>query len=201
MFTGIIEEVGTIEFLEARPTGARIRVNCRVVTSDAAEGTSIAVNGVCLTALEIGAHAFSADLAPETLRRTNLGDLEAGSIVNLERPLLATGRLHGHVVQGHVDGTGEFLGLDVLGDNNYWLRIRIPEELDRYIVHKGSIAIDGISLTIAAIQEYVLAVTIIPHTYEMTALRVCRPGSRVNLECDVFAKYLEKMVSGYKAGD
>lgn len=201
MFTGIIEEVGTIEYLEARPTGARIRVNCRVVTSDAAEGTSIAVNGVCLTALEIGAHAFSADLAPETLRRTNLGDLQAGSIVNLERPLLATGRLHGHVVQGHVDGTGEFLGLDVLGDNNYWLRIRIPEELDRYIVHKGSIAIDGISLTVAAIQEYVLAVTIIPHTYEMTALRACRPGSRVNLECDVFAKYLEKMVSGYKAGD
>ena len=166
-----------------------------------AEGTSIAVNGVCLTALEIGAHAFSADLAPETLRRTNLGDLQRGSIVNLERPLLATGRLHGHVVQGHVDGTGEFLGLDVLGDNNYWLRIRIPEELDRYIVHKGSIAIDGISLTVAAIQEYVLAVTIIPHTYEMTALRACRPGSRVNLECDVFAKYLEKMVSGYKAGD
>jgi riboflavin synthase len=201
VFTGIIEEVGTIEYLEARPTGARIRVNCRVVTSDAAEGTSIAVNGVCLTALEIGAHAFSADLAPETLRRTNLGDLQAGSIVNLERPLLATGRLHGHVVQGHVDGTGEFLGLDVLGDNNYWLRIRIPEELDRYIVHKGSIAIDGISLTVAAIQEYVLAVTIIPHTYEMTALRACRPGSRVNLECDVFAKYLEKMVSGYKAGD
>ena len=201
MFTGIIEEVGTIEYLEARPTGARIRANCRVVTSDAAEGTSIAVNGVCLTALEIGAHAFSADLAPETLRRTNLGDLQAGSIVNLERPLLATGRLHGHVVQGHVDGTGEFLGLDVLGDNNYWLRIRIPEELDRYIVHKGSIAIDGISLTVAAIQEYVLAVTIIPHTYEMTALRACRPGSRVNLECDVFAKYLEKMVSGYKAGD
>jgi riboflavin synthase len=201
VFTGIIEEVGTIEYLEARPTGARIRVNCRVVTSDAAEGTSIAVNGVCLTALGIGAHAFSADLAPETLRRTNLGDLQAGSIVNLERPLLATGRLHGHVVQGHVDGTGEFLGLDVLGDNNYWLRIRIPEELDRYIVHKGSIAIDGISLTVAAIQEYVLAVTIIPHTYEMTALRACRPGSRVNLECDVFAKYLEKMVSGYKAGD
>ena len=201
MFTGIIEEVGTIEYLEARPTGARIRVNCRVVTSDAAEGTSIAVNGVCLTALGIGAHAFSADLAPETLRRTNLGDLQAGSIVNLERPLLATGRLHGHVVQGHVDGTGEFLGLDVLGDNNYWLRIRIPEELDRYIVHKGSIAIDGISLTVAAMQEYVLAVTIIPHTYEMTALRACRPGSRVNLECDAFAKYLEKMVSGYKAGD
>ena len=121
--------------------------------------------------------------------------------MNLERPLLATGRLHGHVVQGHVDGTGEFLGLDVLGDNNYWLRIRIPEELDRYIVHKGSIAIDGISLTVAAIQEHILAVTIIPHTYEMTALRACRPGCRVNLECDVFAKYLEKMVSGYKAGD
>ena len=201
MFTGIIEEVGTVESLEARVTGARLRVNCSLVTSDAAEGSSIAVNGVCLTALDISAHAFSADLAPETLRRTNLGDLQPGSIVNLERPLLATSRLHGHVVQGHVDGTGEFVSLEVLGDNNYWLSIRIPGELDRYIVHKGSIAIDGISLTVAAIKDDILSVTIIPHTYEVTSLRACRPGSRVNLECDVFAKYVEKMVAGYKAGD
>lgn len=197
MFTGIIEEVGIVERLDA----GRIRVNCNLVTSDASEGTSIAVNGVCLTALDIGPHAFSADLAPETLRRTNLGHLQPGSIVNLERPLLATGRLHGHVVLGHVDGTGEFLGLEVLGDNNYWLRIRIPPELDRYLVHKGSIAIDGISLTVAAIQNHELAVTIIPHTYEMTALKACKPGSLVNLECDVFAKYLEKLVPGYRSGN
>ncbi len=200
MFTGIVEEVGSIEHFELRPTGARLRVRCGLVTSDASEGSSIAVNGVCLTALNIKRDSFEADLAPETLRRTNLGDLQAGSSVNLERPLLATGRLSGHVVQGHVDGTGEFESLAILGDNNYWLRIRVPQDLDRYIVYKGSIAIDGISLTVASIENRILSVTIIPHTYEMTALKARKPGDRVNLECDIFAKYLEKMVEGYKVG-
>jgi riboflavin synthase len=200
VFTGIVEEVGTVASFETRPTGARLSVRCTAVTSDAQEGSSIAVNGVCLTALNVTSNSFDADLAPETLRATNLGDLHDGARVNLERPLLATGRLSGHVVQGHVDGTGEFLALEVLGDDNYWLRIRIPDELDRYVVYKGSIAIDGISLTVASIENRVLSVTIIPHTYEMTALRARTPGSRVNLECDVFAKYLEKMVEGYKAG-
>ncbi len=199
MFTGIVEEVGTVASIEHRSTGARLNIGSSIVTSDASEGSSIAVNGVCLTALNVSPKSFAADLAPETLRRTNLGDLAPGSLVNLERPLLATGRLSGHVVQGHVDGTGEFLGMDVLGDNNYWLRIRIPEELDRYVVFKGSVAIDGISLTVAEIQDRVLSVTIIPHTYEMTALKIRKPGSRVNLECDVFAKYLEKMIQGYQA--
>ena len=115
-------------------------------------GASIAVNGVCLTAVELRPDSFAADLAPETLRRSNLGDLRAGSRVNLERPLSPTGRLSGHIVQGHVDGTGEFLALEALGDDNWWLRIRIPDELDPYLVYKGSIAIDGISLTIAAIE-------------------------------------------------
>lgn len=201
MFTGIVEETGTIESFEARPTGARLRVQCGLVTSDASEGSSIAVNGVCLTALNIDATSFEADLAPETLRRTNLGDLQSGTVVNLERPLLATGRLSGHVVQGHVDGTGKFEALEVLGDDNYWLQISIPQELDRYIVYKGSIAIDGISLTVASIENRILAVTIIPHTYEMTALKMRKPGDRVNLECDIFAKYLEKMVQGYRIGD
>jgi riboflavin synthase len=200
VFTGIVEEVGTVAGLETRPTGARLRIRCQTVTSDANEGSSIAVNGVCLTALNVKPDSFEADLAPETLRLTNLGDLQEDSIVNLERPLLATGRLSGHVVQGHVDGTGEFLSMDVLGDDNYWLRIRIPEMLDRYVVYKGSVAIDGISLTVASIEDRILSVTIIPHTFEMTALRARKPGSRVNLECDVFAKYLEKMVEGYKAG-
>jgi riboflavin synthase len=200
VFTGIVEEVGTVASFETRPTGARLRVQCSLVTSDASEGSSIAVNGVCLTALNVTETSFEADLAPETLRRTNLGDLSDGAIVNLERPLLATGRLSGHVVQGHVDGTGELLALDVLGDDNYWLRIRLPEELDKYVVYKGSIAIDGISLTVAEIKERVLSVTIIPHTYEVTALKQRTPGSRVNLECDVFAKYLEKMIEGYRAG-
>jgi riboflavin synthase len=200
VFTGIVEEVGSVASLETRPTGARLRIRCHTVTSDAQEGSSIAVNGVCLTALNITKDSFEADLAPETLRCTNLGELREQAIVNLERPLLATGRLSGHVVQGHVDGTGEFLSMEVLGDNNYWLRIRIPDDLDRYIVYKGSVAIDGISLTVASIEDRILSVTIIPHTYEMTALRARKPGSRVNLECDVFAKYLEKMVEGYKAG-
>jgi riboflavin synthase len=196
MFTGIVEELGVVASVEPNAAGgARMRVRSNVVLSDATEGSSIAVNGVCLTALGIDGDSFAADLAPETLRRTNLGDLKAGALVNLERPLLATGRLSGHLVQGHVDGTAEFVALDELGDENWWLRIRIPAELDRYLVYKGSIAIDGISLTVADVKDLVVSVTIIPHTYRMTSLSQYKPGGRVNLECDVFAKYLEKMVS------
>ena len=197
MFTGIVEELGSVgSFVPNAAGGARMRVRCTNVLSDAAEGSSIAVNGVCLTALDLDGRSFAADLAPETLRRTNLGDLAPGSLVNLERPLLATGRLSGHVVQGHVDGTGEFLGMDALGDENWWLRVRIPVELDRYLVYKGSIAIDGISLTVADVKDLIVSVTIIPHTYRLTTLQQYKPGARVNLECDVFAKYLEKMLEG-----
>lgn len=195
MFTGIVEEVGRIQSLEILPAGAHITVACTTVLEDASPGSSIAVNGVCLTALNPTADKFEADLAPETLLRTNLGALQPGSLVNLERPLQAAGRLSGHVVQGHVDGTGEFLSFELLGDNNWWLRIRIPEELDRYVVYKGSIAIDGISLTVAAIEDRVVSVTIIPHTYEQTSLRDHKPGDRVNLECDILAKYVEKMLA------
>ena len=157
-------------------------------------GASIAVNGVCLTAAELRPDSFAADLAPETLKRSNLGDLRPGSRVNLERPLAPTGRLNGHIVQGHVDGTGEFLALDSLGEDNWWLRIRIPDELDPYLVYKGSIAIDGISLTIAAIDSGVLSATIIPHTFRNTTLGGYRPGARVNLECDILAKHVEKLL-------
>ena len=195
MFTGIVEELGTVASFEHRPTGARLRVQCSTVLTDAREGSSIAVNGVCLTAIHIQADSFSADLAPETLKRTNLGDLKEGSFVNLERPLLATGRLNGHVVQGHVDGTGEFLSFEPLGADNWWLSVRIPEDLDRYVVFKGSLAIDGVSLTVAAIENRVVSVTIIPHTYELTSLCGYKPGDRVNLECDVLAKYVEKMLA------
>src|SRR5215471_10564217 len=121
MFTGIVEELGTVAAMEARPAGARLTVRCATVLSDASEGASIAVNGVCLTALDLRPDSFSADVAPETLRRTNLGALRAGSRVNLERPLSANGRLSGHIVQGHVDGTGELVSLDALGDENWWL--------------------------------------------------------------------------------
>jgi riboflavin synthase len=194
LFTGIIEELGTVAALAKQTAGAKLRVQCARVLEDMKTGSSIAVNGVCLTAMEIDEHSFSADLAPETLRRSNLGELTTGSRVNLERPLLPTDRLSGHVVQGHVDGTGVFLSLDPVGDENWWLKIRVPAELDRYLVFKGSISIDGISLTIASLERDVLSVTIIPHTYEVTTLGTYKPGSRVNLECDVLAKHVEKLL-------
>jgi riboflavin synthase len=189
MFTGIIEELGTVV-----TPGTRLCVGCATVLGDAAVGASIAVNGVCLTIAELRPDSFFADLAPETLKRSNLGDLRPGSRVNLERPLLPSGRLNGHIVQGHVDGTGEFLALDSLGDDNWWLRIRIPEEFDPYLVYKGSIAIDGISLTVASMESGVLSATIIPHTFRHTTLGGYRPGARVNLECDILAKHVEKLL-------
>ena len=194
MFTGIIEELGAVESVQARAAGARLRVRCSTVMSDMTEGASIAVNGVCLTAVDPRPDSFSADLAPETLRRSNLGDLRAGSRVNLERPLSPTGRLSGHIVQGHVDGTGEFLSLEDLGEDNWWLRVRVPAELDAFLVYKGSISIDGISLTIAALEGDTLSVTIIPHTYRHTTLGGYGAGARLNLECDVLAKYVEKLL-------
>jgi len=198
VFTGIIEELGTVESVAMRagPQGnsARLRVRCSTVLEDSITGSSIAVNGVCLTAVDLQPASFAADLAPETLRRSNLGELRAGSRVNLERPLAPTGRLSGHIVQGHVDGTGEFLALEALGDENWWLRIRVPAELDRFLAYKGSIAIDGISLTVAAMESDVVSVTIIPHTYRNTTLAGYRPGSRVNVECDILAKHVEKLL-------
>ena len=138
MFTGIIEELGTVATVQ----GGRLSVRCSTVRTDLSEGASIAVNGVCLTAVDLRPDTFSADLAPETLQRSNLGDLRAGSRVNLERPLLPTGRLSGHIVQGHVDGTGELVSFEALGDENWWLRVRVPAELDAFLVYKGSVAID-----------------------------------------------------------
>ena len=195
MFTGIIEEVGEVVGLEARDAGARLTIRCRTVLGDASEGSSIAVNGVCLTALALTPESFSADLAPETLARTNLGDLKAGSKVNLERPLAANGRLSGHIVQGHVDGTGELVSFEALGEDNWWLKVRVPAELDRFLVYKGSIAINGVSLTIATLEDCILGVTIIPHTVEMTNLGGYQPGARVNLECDILAKHVEKLMA------
>ena len=189
MFTGIIEELGTVE-----TAGARLRVRASTVMQDLTEGASIAVNGVCLTAVDLKPDSFAADLAPETLRRSNLGSLRPGSRINLERPLSPTGRLSGHIVQGHVDGTGEFLALDALGADNWWLRVRVPPELDPFLVYKGSIAIDGISLTIAAIEGDVLSVTIIPHTYRNTTLGGYGPGAHLNIECDILAKHVAKLL-------
>jgi riboflavin synthase len=190
MFTGIIEELGI-----ARSVGSRLTVECRTVLSDLTPGASISVSGVCLTAVDIHEDRFSADLAPETLHRSNLGELHIGSRVNLERPVTLAQRLSGHIVQGHVDGTGEFLSMEQLGDDNWWLRIRVPAGLDRYLVFKGSIAIDGVSLTIAEIEKCVVSVAVIPHTFHHTTLGAHMPGARVNLECDMLAKHVEKLLA------
>jgi riboflavin synthase len=194
MFTGIIEEAGEVRRLLAQRTGARLDIGCGMVLSDAAPGVSIAVNGVCLTAVDVGESHFSVDLAPETLHCSNLGDLLTGSVVNLERPLALSGRLSGHMVQGHVDGTGELVSLEELGDGNWWLRVKAPAELDRYLIHKGSVSLDGISLTIAALADGIVSVAIIPHTYEVTNLRTRQPGDRINIEVDLIAKYVEKLL-------
>lgn len=190
MFTGIIEEVGRV--IEA---GHRMRIACRKVLEDTKLGDSIAVNGVCLTATELGAGEFACDLSPETLARTSLGDLHEGSIVNLERPAAVGDRLSGHIVQGHVDATAKFLSLGSLPEGNWWLSVRIPEELDRYVIPKGSITLDGVSLTVASLDQCVVGIAIIPHTYENTVMREYRAGVRVNLEVDLIGKYVEKLLA------
>ncbi len=197
MFTGIVEEVGRLAAVTPQAAGVRMRFACTRVMEDAFAGSSIAVNGVCLTALDPDLTGFAADVAPETLQRTNLGDLTAGDIVNLERPLAANGRLSGHIVQGHVDSTGHVESLAQLGADNWWLRLRIPAELDRYIVSKGSICLDGISLTVASIEHLVLSVTIIPHTYRHTNLLTRRAGDRINIETDILAKHVEKLAQRF----
>ena len=200
MFTGIIEELGTVASIETRSAGARLVIKCQTVLSDATEGSSIAVNGVCLTALALTPSSFAADLAPETLACTNLGDLTPGARVNLERSVTPVTRLSGHIVQGHVDATGVLIALDELGDGNWWLKLQVPGALDRYMVHKGSVAIDGISLTIAALDSGpILGVTIIPHTFTHTSLGQAKIGARLNVEVDVLAKHIEKLLTGTAA--
>jgi len=195
MFTGIVEELGTVV-----AAGTKLEVRCSTVLSDLSIGASIAVNGVCLTAVAVTGDGFSADLAPETLSRSNLGDLVTGSQVNLERPVTPATRLSGHIVQGHVDATGEIVALDALRDGNWWLKVRVPKSLGRYLVEKGSITLDGISLTIAALDGDVIGVTIIPHTYANTTLGLARAGTRLNVEVDVLAKHVEKLIASTRLG-
>ena len=188
MFTGIIEEVGAVEAMDRHRTGARLQVKCARVLSDLTLGASIAVNGVCLTAVDIRTDGFSADLAPETLNRSNLGGLGPGDLVNLERPLSLQTRLSGHIVQGHVDGTGVLEELRELGGSNWELTVGVSPDLDKFLVYKGSIAIDGISLTVASVNDRQVRVAIIPHTWQATNLHRRNPGDRVNIECDLLAK-------------
>lgn len=193
MFTGIIEELGRIDSFESREGGAKLGVAASTVAENAKEGDSIAVNGVCLTAFEILPGGFSADLSRETLDRSTLGRLRVGSRVNLERAVTPATRLGGHIVQGHVDGRGTFLSGDEQGD--FWtVRIGFPGEMARYFVYKGSVAIEGISLTIARLEDDSFEIAIIPKTWEMTNLSSLTPGDQVNLETDVIAKYVERML-------
>lgn len=193
MFTGLIEELGTIESLSEHAGGVRIVVGAELVTSDIANGDSIAVNGVCLTALDPKPNSFAADMSPETLDRTTLGRLATGSRVNLERPVTPATRLGGHIVQGHVDGRGTFISAEPEGD--FWtVRIGFPSDMAKYLVHKGSVTVEGISLTIAALKNDHFDIAIIPKTWEMTNLSTLKPNDDVNLEADVIAKYVERMM-------
>lgn len=189
MFTGIVEEIGTVE-----APGSRMRIACRTVLEDMTPGASIAVNGVCLTATLVDDGGFSCDLSPETLARTNLGALRQGSEVNLERAAAVGDRLSGHIVQGHVDGAGEFVSLESLEGGNWWLKVRIPAGLERYVIHKGSITLDGVSLTVAAIEGTAIGVAIIPHTFENTIMRHYTNPQQVNVEVDLVGKYVEKLL-------
>ena len=195
MFTGIVEETGEVLRMARSDAGARLLVAARKVLGDLELGGSIAVNGCCVTAVEVDDGAFAADLSPETLEKTNLGALRNGSPVNLERPLQPTGRLSGHFVLGHVDGTGSVRALDTVGDGNWWLSVHVPGNLLKFLVYKGSVAVDGISLTIASLKGLTMGVAIIPHTYKVTTLSSLRVGSPVNLECDMLAKHVHRLLT------
>ena len=194
MFTGIIEEVGEIAGVDDTSEFRTIRVRANGILEGASAGASIAVNGVCLTVRQHDKGSFTAELSRETLDRTSLKELGAGSIVNLERPMRADGRFGGHMVQGHVDGVGRIRKFSRDGDN-WTLQIEFPGPALRYIVEKGSIAVDGISLTVAAVKAPVLDVAIIPHTFENTNLKRAAAGDMVNLEFDIIAKYVERMLN------
>ena len=199
MFTGIIEELGRIREVEKRGEDARIIIEARTVTADSAEGDSISVNGVCLTALEVQPDSFAADVSKETLLRSTLGSLRAGSAVNLERAVTPATRLGGHIVQGHVDARGKFLGFESHGES-WTFRIAYPKEIARYLVFKGSVAVEGISLTIANLTDEYFEIAVIPKTWEATNFSQLKPGDEVNLEVDVIAKYVERILSVRNVG-
>jgi len=200
MFTGIIEEVGHVTAIVDKGGTRRLIVSATEIVKQLKRGDSIAVSGVCLTAVEITPQSFSADLAEETWNRTSFSRISPVTPVNLELPTRADGRFDGHIVQGHVDGTGTFVSLDrIQQSDDYWLRIEIPPELARYVISKGSLSIEGISLTIARIDGTQVTAAIIPHTLEMTNLKSFKPGDPMNLEVDMIAKYVERMLHGSSA--
>lgn len=200
MFTGIIEELGHVREVQKHGDNARIVIAARTATEGSRDGDSIAVNGVCLTALEVTADSFAADVSKETLLRSTLGNLKPGSPVNLERSVTPVTRLGGHIVQGHVDARGKFEGAESHGES-WTVRIAYPKEIARYLVFKGSIAVEGISLTIANLTDDYFEIAIIPKTWQVTNFSHLKPGDAVNLEVDVIAKYVERILAqGLKSG-
>jgi riboflavin synthase len=197
MFTGIVEELGRVRSIRGNAGGARLEIEAATVLDDATIGSSIAVNGCCLTVVELGDGHWSADAVVETLARTNLGDLAPGDPVNLERPVRLADRLGGHLVQGHVDATGLVRSRDAQADGSELFGFDAPPEVLRYVVHKGSITVDGISLTVAGLDDESthagFSVAVIPHTLAVTTLGARAPGARVNLEVDLIAKYVERL--------
>ncbi len=200
MFTGLIQQTGEIAGLRVIRGKTRITIQAAGIPAELKIGDSVAVSGVCLTAVDLGRKHLAADLAEETLKRTSLGNLKKGSTVNLELPARPQDRLGGHVVQGHVDGLGTLLKLEKIEGREDWrLVVRIPESLTRYVVPQGSISIEGISLTVAQIAGNTLEIAIIPHTYRATNLHTLKPGGPVNIEVDVLAKYVERLVRREKS--
>jgi len=201
MFTGIVEEVGRISRIEQRGENRRVTIAAKNVPKELKTGDSVAVSGVCLTALDIKPASFCADLAPETWERTSFSRIHEGAVVNLELPMKADGRFGGHIVQGHVDGVGKLIALERIADSeNFWLRVELPHEVAKYTVLKGSVCIEGISLTVAKLDGNACSVAIIPHTVEKTNLNTLNAGDPVNLEADLIAKYVEKMMNGASEG-
>ena len=194
MFTGIVEETGIIQQIRQGGKSSRLTIRANKVLENTQIGDSICVSGICLTAVEITKDTFTADVMAETMRRTKLGTLQVGSEVNLERALLPTTRMGGHIVSGHIDGTGTIRSLE-REDNAVWVTVETAPELLRYIVGKGSIAIDGISLTVANVSDHDFQVSVIPHTGQETTLLRQKPGDLVNLECDIIGKYVEKLLT------
>jgi riboflavin synthase len=196
MFTGIIEEVGRVARFEQRGENRRVTITAKNAPKELKIGDSVAVSGVCLTALDIKPGSFCADLAPETWVRTSFSRMHEGALVNLELPMKADGRFGGHIVQGHADGVGKLVGLERIADSgNFLLRVELPRDIEKYTVYKGSVCIEGISLTVAKIEGNICIVAIIPHTVEMTNLNSLKAGDPVNLEADLIAKYVEKMMN------
>jgi riboflavin synthase len=200
MFTGIVEEVGRVARIEQHGANRRITITAQNTPKELKPGDSISVSGVCLTAVDIKAGSFCADLAPETWERTSFSRMHGGAKVNLELPMKADGRFGGHIVQGHVDGVGKLIALQRIADSeNFWLQIELPRDVEKYTVYKGSICIEGISLTVAKLEGTTCMIAIIPHTVEMTNLNSLEAGDPVNLEADLIAKYVEKMMTGESA--